>query len=117
MKFILLIVNAEGDWQQLSATEQERVVQGMNAVSEGLAKAGKSVTCGGLAPAAEAKTVWRTAAGREVRDGLARPLTERKELVTGFFVIEVDSMAEAIEWAKKLPIVAGGIEIRRIAME
>lgn len=103
-----MIVNAEKDWQRLSPSEQEQVVEGMNNVTAALAKAGKSVTCGGLAPAAEAKTVWRNSAGREVRDGLARPLTERKELVIGFFVIETDSMAEATEWAKKLPIVAGG---------
>jgi hypothetical protein len=54
---------------------------------------------------------------RVVVDGLARPLTEKRELVTGFFVIDVASREEAVEHARNLPIIAGGVEIRHIAAE
>lgn len=48
-----------------------------------------------------------------VTDG---PFTESKELVAGFWILQVKSKAEAIEWAKKIPFANGeGVEIRQIA--
>ncbi len=117
MKFLLLIVNAEEDWQRLPADEQEQVIARMNAFGDELKAAGKFVICGGLAAAGDAKTVRLENGGRVVVDGPALPLTESKDLVTGFFIVETSSIEEAVEWAKKMPIIAGGIEIRHIAQE
>lgn len=48
-----------------------------------------------------------------VTDG---PFTEAKELVAGFWILDVKSMQEAIDWAKKIPFTNGeGVEIRQIA--
>lgn len=117
MKFLLLIVNAQEDWHRLSADEQQNVIARMNAFGDELKAAGKFVICGGLAPAADAKTVRLENGGRAVLDGPALPLTESKDLVTGFFVVETSSIEEAVEWAKKMPIIAGSIEVRHIAQE
>ncbi len=117
MKYLLLIVNAEADWERLSAEEQQRVIDGMNRVDAELKSAGKFVSCGGLAPSSMAKTVRLTGGERAVVDGPAIQLKENKHLVTGFFVVECAAIDEAVGWAKKLPIIAGAIEVRPIAME
>lgn len=117
MKYLLMIVNRESDWQALSPAEQEKVISGMNRFDDQLRSAGKFVSCGGLAPSTEAKTVRLTDAGRAVSGGPAFKITPGGELVTGFFVIESATIDEAAEWAKKMPIVAGAIEVRPIAME
>ena len=50
----------------------------------------------------------------EVKDG---PFTEAKELVAGFWIIQVKSLDEAVEWAKRIPGFADGehVEVRRVA--
>ena len=117
MKYLLLIVNAEADWERLSAQEQQRVIDGMNRIDAELKSAGKFVSCGGLAPSSTAKTVRLAGGERSVVDGPAIQLKDNKHLVTGFYVIESGSIDEAVGWAKKLPIIAGAIEVRPIAME
>ena len=117
MKYLLLIVNAEADWQRLSAEEQQRVIDGMNRIDAELRDCGKFVLCGGLAPSASAKTVRLTKQERVVVDGPAWKRPEDDHLVTGFFVIESKSIDEAVSWARKLPIIAGAVEVREIAME
>ncbi len=112
-----MIVNSEEDWSRLSADEQQGVVDRMNAFGDELKAADKFVSCGGLAPASEAKTVRLMSDDRVVLEGPALPRGESKDLVTGFFVIEAGSIDEATEWAKKMPIIAGGIEIRPIWQE
>jgi hypothetical protein len=117
MKYLLLIVNQESAWQSLSAAEQEKVIAGMNRFDDQLKSAGKFVSCGGLAPSSSAKTVRLSETGRTVTSGPAFKLSPSGELVTGFFVIEAATIEEAVEQAKKMPIIAGAIEVRPIAME
>jgi hypothetical protein len=117
MKYLLLIVNRESDWQALSPAEQEKVIAGMNRFDDQLRSAGKFVSCGGLAPSTEAQTVRLTNNGRTVSGGPAFKVTPGGELVTGFFVIQTGTIDEAVEWATKMPIIAGAIEVRPIAME
>ncbi len=116
MKFLLLIVNAEADWERLATEEQQRVIDAMNRIDAELRAAGKFVTCGGLAPSTMARSVRLTGQQRSVADGPAIQIAHNKHLVTGFFVIESESIDEAVEWARKLPIIAGAVEVRPIAM-
>src|SRR5262245_25626032 len=102
MKYLLLIVNQESAWQALSPAEQEKVIAGMNRFDDQLRSAGKFVSCGGLAPSGEAKTVRLADSGRTVSSGPAFKVTPGGELVTGFFVIETATIDEAVEWAKKM---------------
>lgn len=78
-------------------------------VNAGIMKAGE-----GLHPSREGKRVRFSGASRTVYDG---PFTETKELIAGFWIWEVKSMDEAVEWVKKCPNPHNGdseIEIRQI---
>lgn len=75
-----------------------------------LAQAGVMRGGAGLKSASLATTVRVTPEGRTVHDG---PFAETREQLGGLYMIEVDDLDAAIEWAKKLPIArTGSIEIR-----
>lgn len=117
MKYLLLIVNAEEDFQRLDKSEQQRVIDGMNAFGDDLKREDKFVSCGGLAPSSEAKSVRKEGQGRVVAGGPIFRMPQGNQLVTGFFVIQAKSIDEAVAWAKKMPIISGAVEIRPIAAE
>jgi len=80
-----------------------------------LRKAGALVELSRLHPSSKGVRVHRSAAKSSVLDG---PFAETKELVGGYWVIEAQSMSEAIEWAKRAPLAHGDaaetvIEIRQ----
>ncbi len=58
-----------------------------------------------LRPDGEASRIRLKAGQRQVTDG---PFTETKEVLGGFYLIDCDSMKEAVEWAKKIPLREGG---------
>ena len=65
-----------------------------------------------LRPPAEAKTVrLRSGGDRAVTDG---PFTESKEVMGGYYTIECDSMAEALDWARRVPLAYGSVEVRPV---
>jgi hypothetical protein len=117
MKYLLLIVNAEDDFQRLNKAEQQRVIDGMNAFGDDLKRENKFVSCGGLAPSSEAKSVRKEGQERVVANGPIFRIPQGNQLVTGFFVIQTKSIDEAVAWAKKMPIISGSVEIRPIAAE
>jgi hypothetical protein len=115
MKFLLLMYNDEAAWDRLSKPEQDAAVAGLMGFGETLAERGILVASHGLAPRGEAVSVRRTAnGGRAVTDG---PYAETREVAGGYYVIECASAAEAVEWAKRLPLVTWGVEVRRIHVE
>lgn len=63
----------------------------------------------GLQPPHTATTVTLADGGHQVQDG---PFSDSKEQLGGFFLIEVDSLDEALAWAARLPSPAGKIEVR-----
>ncbi len=79
--------------------------------NEDMHKAGVLVASEGLNPAATGAHVKITGGKRTLVDG---PFTETKELVAGFWMIDVKSKAEAIEWAMRCPIVPGKDEVLEI---
>jgi hypothetical protein len=76
----------------------------MHNFNEELTKAGVLLDLGGLMPSKNGARVRYTKKRRTVLDG---PFTEAKELVGGYSVIQVSSLAEAIEWAKRAPFGVG----------
>jgi hypothetical protein len=96
------------------------IVRAMRAYSGELRKAGVLLAEGGLYPSWTAKGIhFASGAAPRVIDG---PFTESKEVIAGYYLIEVSSEAEAIEWAKRCPIdkaLVGDMEtifeIRRVA--
>jgi hypothetical protein len=88
--------------------DERRLVDGHRAVIENLRARGQLVDAFRLRPASEAATV--RGPDRAVVDG---PFTEAKECIGGLYLIECESMEEAVGWARRLPHVEGGtIEVR-----
>src|SRR5262245_27156121 len=107
MKFLLMLTWA-ADWDRLAPTEQQHVMETHARVTAELAGQGKLVESVGLRHPSEAVTL-RHPGGRAVV--LEGPFTETREPLGGFYVIQAASRDEAVEWAKKLPVVGdGGVE-------
>jgi hypothetical protein len=93
---------------------KEQLFQEMLAYNEQLVKAGIMLAGDGLHPSTRGKRVRFQADKRTVIDG---PFTETKELIAGFWIWQVRSMDEAVEWVKRCPNPMEGtseIEIRQI---
>ncbi|HEX2030489.1 MAG TPA: YciI family protein [Actinomycetota bacterium] len=82
----------------------EKLVEEMGRFNEELAKAGVLVDGNGLRPSAEGARVVYSGGKRTVVDG---PFAESKEIVAGYWMLQVKSLEEAIEWAKRVPFEAG----------
>jgi hypothetical protein len=92
----------------------EKLLADMGKFNEELAKAGIMLAGEGLRPSSKGARVKFSGAKRTVVDG---PFTETKELVAGFWLWQVRSMEEAIEWVKRCPNPHEGeseIEIRQV---
>ena len=79
----------------------------MGAYNEELVKAGVMLAGEGLHPSSRGKRVRFTGGGHTVIDG---PFSETKELVAGFWLWQVSSMEEAVEWARRCPNPMPGTE-------
>jgi hypothetical protein len=90
----------------------DEVFEAMGRYNNDLLDAGVLLAAEGLAPSAEGFVVTHDGEGATVTDG---PFTEAKELVAGFWILEVASREEAAQWAKRCPIGPGvRLEVRRI---
>ena len=92
----------------------EKLIADMMKFNEELVKAGIMKMGDGLQPSSKGKRIHFSGPKRTVIDG---PFAETKELVAGFWLWEVKSMAEAVEWAKRCPNPHVGdseLEIRQI---
>ena len=99
MKF-MMIVKANKD-SEAGAMPDEKMLSAMAKYNEELVRAGVLLDLSGLAPSSQGARVRFSAGGkRAVIDG---PFTEAKELIAGYWVIQVKSRDEAIEWAKRIP--------------
>src|SRR5271170_2788906 len=86
----------------------------MGKFNEELVRAGVMLAAEGLRPSAQGKRVRFSGRSRSVVDG---PFTETKELVAGFWLWQVRSIDEAVEWVKRCPnpmLVDSDIEIRPV---
>ncbi len=115
MPRFMMFVKGDPEPGQLPSEEMLAV---MGKYNEELAKAGVLLALSGLHPSAEGARVRFSGGKRTVIDG---PFTESKELVAGYWIIQAKSLAEAVEWAKRVPFDTGDglrgepeIEIRQI---
>ncbi len=103
----------------IKATEQsergempsEKLLTEMTTFNEELVKAGVMLAGEGLHPSAKGVRVAFKGSERKVIDG---PFAETKELVAGYWVWQVKSMDEAVEWLKRAPFQEGEVEIRPV---
>ncbi len=101
---VLVKENAESE---AGALPDEKIFAAMNKYNEELIKAGVMLAGEGLHPSSKGKRVKFEGSKRTVIDG---PFAESKELVAGFWLWQVRSMDEAVEWLKRAPF-DGGVEI------
>ena len=108
MRFMVIVKATEATERgELPSTE---MLEAMGAYNEELVKAGIMLDGDGLRPSSYgARVRFDDEGNATVIDG---PFTETKELVSGYWVFEVSSREEAIEWARRAPIRGGELEIR-----
>jgi hypothetical protein len=110
----MIFVKASAD-SEAGIMPSEALITEMGNFNEELAKAGILVECDGLHPSSKGARVRFSGEQRTVIDG---PFIETKELVAGYWIWDVKSKEEAIEWVKRCPNPMPGteseIEIRQI---
>jgi hypothetical protein len=112
MRFIVM-VKASAD-SEAGVLPSEQLLTEMGKFNEELVKAGVMLEGEGLHPSSKGARVKFSGSKRTVVDG---PFAETKELVAGFWIWQVRSKEEAIEWAKRCPNPTGAegeLEIRQI---
>jgi hypothetical protein len=110
---VMVLIKANQD-SEAGVMPSERLLTEMGNFNEELVKAGVMLAGEGLHPSSRGKRVRFSGDKRTVIDG---PFTESKELIAGFWLWQVKSMEEAVEWVKRIPNPDGiedEIEIRPV---
>ncbi|HET6500094.1 MAG TPA: YciI family protein [Amycolatopsis sp.] len=113
MRF-LVQVRATAD-SEAGVVPSEELLTEMSKYNEELAKAGVMLAGEGLLPSSKGARVHFSGRDTTVVDG---PFAETKELIAGYWVFEVKSLEEAVEWVRRVPNPDGSlgvIEIRQVA--
>ena len=96
---VMVIVKATKE-SEAGVPPSKELIDAMGKYNEQLVKAGIMLAGEGLKPSSKGKRVVFTGDKRSVIDG---PFTETKELIAGFWIWQVRSMEEAVEWLKRCP--------------
>ena len=112
MQYMLLIYGEAGGAESLAEDELRALYQEYFRLGDDLRSQNKLVSSEELAPTTMATTVQVRSGDTLVTDG---PFAETKETLGGYYLIEADSLDEAIEWASKIPSARlGTIEVRPV---
>jgi hypothetical protein len=103
---VMVLVPADKSSEAGAIPSQELIAKMMK-FNEELVKAGVMLAGDGLTPTSSAKRVKFSGSQRSVIDG---PFAESKELIAGYWIWQVKSMDEAVEWLKRAPF-DGGVEV------
>jgi hypothetical protein len=110
---VMVLIKATKDIEA-GVMPDEKLLAEMGNFNEELVKAGLLLGMEGLHPSSKGRRVKFSGGKRTVIDG---PFTETKELIAGYWIWQVKSMDEAVEWAKRCPNPTGAdgeIEIRQV---
>jgi hypothetical protein len=110
MRFMMLVkASKESEAGMLPSKE---LIAAMGNFNEEMAKAGVLIAGEGLQPSSKGARITYSGAKRSVTDG---PFAETKELLAGFWMIDVKSKADAIGWASRVPFADGEVvEVRQV---
>lgn len=108
----VLVLAKEGDQSRAATPPSAEAMAEFQRFNEELTKAGVVVGSGRLAPSANGKRVRFDGRRRTVLDG---PFVEAKELVGGYWLWEVRSLDEALDWLQRAPFNAGTFEVREVS--
>lgn len=112
MRFMVMVKANEDS--EAGVLPSQELLTAMTQYNEELVKAGVLLAADGLQPSSKGKRVRFSGDKRTVVDG---PFAETKELIAGFWIIQVKSLEEAVEWVKRCPNPMEGeseIEIRQV---
>jgi len=110
MRFIVMVKATKDSEAGVLPTEEQ--LKEMGKFNDELAKAGVMLAGEGLQASSHGARISYAGSKRTVRDG---PFAETKELVAGFWIWQVKSKQEALEWAKRIPFTDGEeVEIRQV---
>ena len=107
---VMVIVKADKDSEAGVLPSRELLAE-MGKFNQELAKAGVMLAGEGLQASSKGKRVRFSGSKRTVIDG---PFSETKELIAGFWLWQVRSMDEALDWLKRAPFQGGEVEIRQV---
>lgn len=108
---VMVIVKADKN-SEAGILPKKELFEKMGKYNEELMKAGIMLAAEGLQATSKGKRIKFSGTQRTVIDG---PFTESKELIAGFWLWQVRSMEEAVEWLKRAPFDGGTeVEIRRV---
>ena len=108
---VMVMVKASKD-SEAGIMPTEKLLTEMGRFNEELVKAGVMLAGEGLHPSSKGKRIKFSGGKHTITDG---PFTETKELVAGFWLWQVRSMEEAVEWLKRSPFDGGAeVEIRPV---
>ncbi|HSC59326.1 MAG TPA: YciI family protein [Gemmatimonadales bacterium] len=112
MRFLMLVIPKAYETADANFVPPADLVAKMTKFNESLQKAGVLLSLDGLHPPARAARVRFGGGKATVTDG---PFAEAKEMVGGFWMIQVKSREEALEWARRAPMLDGDIiEVRQV---
>ena len=109
MRFMVIVKGGE-DYEG-GAMPSEAELAEMGKFNEELAKAGAMLAGEGLHPSSKGVRINYDGDKPTVTDG---PFAEAKELIAGYWLIQVKSKEEAVEWMKRAPFREGDVEIRQV---
>ena len=98
MRFMMIVKANQDD--EAGKMPSEEMFAAMGKYNEELMKAGALIDLAGLRPSSQGARIRFSEGKRTVIDG---PFAETKELIAGYWIIRANSLAEAIEWAKRAP--------------
>jgi len=107
---LMMVVKANED-SEAGVLPSKEELAGMGQFNEELLKAGVMLAGEGLQASSKGARVKYSGDKRTVIDG---PFTEAKELIAGYWLIQVRSKDEAVEWASRIPFKDGEVEIRQV---
>ena len=109
MRFMIVVKASPESEAGVLPSEEE--LREMGKYNEELVKAGVMLAGEGLHPSSKGVRIRYSGDQRTVVDG---PFSETKELIAGFWLVQVRSREEAVEWAKRVPFREGEVEIRQV---
>ena len=112
MRFMMLLPCPPEPLEKLTAAPNKEIVTSMRKYNDEMKKAGIFLLAEGLHATSKGFRMKVKDGKRVVTDG---PFTETKEVIAGFWLIQVKSKEEALEWAKRCPLPENGlIEVRQV---
>ena len=113
-KYMLIMRSTDETWAAFADVDFETIMNEMGKFNNEMIQAGVLVAAEGLEDAADTVVVDYSSETPVVTDG---PYGETKELFNGFWILDVASKEEAVEWAKRAPLAGPGskAEIRKVS--